>query len=257
MAKQREVPSVPPALPAEKSIPILENLIRNADSLLGEPSNSAIRQQWAHTGEGALLSSLGNKHPNIQAFGTAQCGVYGMDDTEADLQRQANEQLGRMIAVLKSTIEQLRWQLPDPQQVFLPAGSTHDAYIEIRKIVKSATTELLIVDSYVDGTLWTLLTNTPASAKLRIMTAQMKGDFALEGKKFAAQHGNTIEIRQTKQYHDRFVVADRTRVWHLGASIKDAGNKAFAMSEILSNTIRAAINTDVEATWSTATNIPL
>ncbi len=29
-----------------------------------------------------------------------------------------------------------------------------------------------------------------------IMTLQMKGDFALEGHKFTAQHGNTIEVRQ-------------------------------------------------------------
>jgi hypothetical protein len=28
------------------------------------------------------------------------------------------------------------------------------------------------------------------------MTLQMKGDFALEGHKYTAQHGNTIEVRQ-------------------------------------------------------------
>ncbi|HTG62805.1 MAG TPA: hypothetical protein VMG63_25805, partial [Terriglobia bacterium] len=105
-------------------------------------------------------SLLGNKHPNVQAFGAAQCGVYHPGyDTEAYLRQQANEQLERMVAVLKSTVDQLRWQLSDPTQVFLPAGSAHDAYVEIRKIVQSATSEILIVDPYVDGTLWTLLTN--------------------------------------------------------------------------------------------------
>ena len=48
------------------------------------------------------------------------------------------------------------------------------------------------MDSYVDGTLWQQLTNVPPTTKIRIMTMQMKGDFALEGRKFAAQHGNTI-----------------------------------------------------------------
>jgi hypothetical protein len=28
------------------------------------------------------------------------------------------------------------------------------------------------------------------------MTLQMKGDFALEGHKYTAKHGNTIEVRQ-------------------------------------------------------------
>ena len=130
-------------------------------------------------------------------------------------------------------------------------------YVEIRKIIQSATSEILIVDSYVDGTLWTLLTNVPSSAQIRIMTMQMKGDFALEGKKFTAQHGNTIEVRQTQQYHDRFVVTDGDRCWHLGASIKDAGNKAFAMSEILNPAIKAAIRTDLDTTWNTAHPVPL
>lgn len=86
---------------------------------------------------------------------------------------------------------------------------------------------------------------------------QMKGDFALEARKFAAQYGNTIEVRQTQQYHDRFIVTDGDRCWHLGASIKDAGNKAFAMSEVLSATIRAAIRTDVETTWNAARPVPV
>jgi hypothetical protein len=257
MARQQAVPAVAPTVQPERAIPILENLISQADSLVTEQSDSTKRQQWAHTGEGALLASLGNKHPNIQAFGAAQCGVYHPDDTESDLRQQANDQLERMVAVLKSTVDQLRWQLPDPTQVFLPAGSAHDAYVEIRRIIQSATSEILIVDAYVDGTLWTLLTNLPASAKIRIMTMQMKGDFALEAKKFAVQHGNTIEVRHTQQYHDRFVVTDGDRCWHLGASIKDAGNKAFAMSEVLSTTIKSAIRTDVDATWNAARPVPL
>jgi hypothetical protein len=41
-----------------------------------------------------------------------------------------------------------------------------------------------------------LTVSVPSSAKIRIMTLQMKGDSALEGHKFTAQHGNTIEVRQ-------------------------------------------------------------
>jgi hypothetical protein len=154
-------------------------------------------------------------------------------------------------------VRQLRLQLDNPEQVFLPAGSAHDAYLEIRKIVQSATSEILIVDSYVDGTLWALLTNVPMSAKIRIMTMQMKGDFGLEAKKFAAQHGNTIEVRKTAQYHDRFILVDGTRYWVLGASIKDAGNKASFISPVCSPPICSAIKTDVENTWNPGAVVPL
>jgi hypothetical protein len=256
MAKAKEIP-VAPALRPEKSIPILENLISQSDAMLKETSDGP-RQQWAHNAKGALLAALGNGHPTFEAFGTAEAyGFYLSGMTDAMIREQGDDRLRQMVAVLKSAVDQLRWQLPDPQQVFLPAGSTHDAYVEIRKIVQSVKSEIVIVDSYVDGTLWTLLTNLSASAKIRIMTMQMKGDFRLEGQKFVLQHGNTIEVRQTRQYHDRFVISDVGRIWQLGVSIKDAGNKAFAISEILSPAIRAAIRSDVETTWKAASVIPL
>lgn len=257
MARPKQVASVPPSFPPDKAIPILENLISQSDAVLRETSDS-VRQQWAHNGRGALVAALGSQHSNVEAFIAAQeRGFYFSGMTDAHIREQDDGKIRHMVAVLKSTVEQLRWQLPDSAQVFLPAGSAHNAYIEIRKIVQLATTEILIVDTYVDGTLWQLLTNVPPTTKIRIMTMQMKGDFALEGRKFVAQHGNTIEVHQTQKYHDRFLIVDSARVWHLGASIKDAGNKAFAMSEFASSAISAGVKSDVENTWNAATVVAL
>jgi len=110
------------------------------------------------------------------------------------------------------------------EQMFFRAGQEHNAFVQIRDLVKTAKVHITIVDSYVDDTLWSLLGNVDGSAEIRILSSHMKGDFTIEGKKFAAQHGNTVQIRQTSNYHDRFIVAD-DRCWHLGASIKDAGAK--------------------------------
>ncbi len=93
MARPKEVPAVAPTLPPVKAIPILENLILKAEMLHNERSDSGQRRQWTHTGEGALLAAHGDKHPNIQAFGAAQCGVYGPYDNEETFRRKANEQL--------------------------------------------------------------------------------------------------------------------------------------------------------------------
>jgi len=110
------------------------------------------------------------------------------------------------------------------EQMFFRAGQEHNAFVQIRDLVKTAKVHITIVDSYVDDTLWSLLGNVDGSTEIRILSSHMKGDFTIEGKKFAAQHGNTVQIRQTSNYHDRFIVAD-DRCWHLGASIKDAGAK--------------------------------
>lgn len=256
MAIRRGPAPKPPSLRPEQAIPILEALIQKGEATIRpERYDSPLRNEWAHTGEGALAAALGSDDPAVQAFGSAQCGSYGPYDTEATLLKQANNQLDGMLSVLRSAVEQLRWQLPNPMQVFLPAGSPHDAYVEIRSIIQQATTEVFIIDPWVDETLWPLLTNVPRSCKVRIMGEHLKGDFSLEAAKFAAQHGASIEVRTTTKYHDRFIFLNGKRCFHLGASIKDAGNKSFALSEFERPQLVSATLTDAEAEWTRATAV--
>lgn len=248
----------PPSLAPEKAIPILEDLVRKGEQKIRlERRDSSQRDEWAHTGEGALTAALGSEDPAIQKFRTAQCGSYSSYDTDETLQQQANQQLDGMLAVLRSAVEQLRWKLPDPTQVFIPSGSQHDAYVQIRTIVQQATTEVFIIDPWVDETLWPLLTNIPRTCKVRILGEHLKGDFVVEARKFAAQHGNAVEVRTTTTYHDRFIFLDGKRCFHLGASIKDAGNKAFALSEFERPQLVASALTDAEAEWARATPVAI
>jgi hypothetical protein len=49
--------------------------------------------------------------------------------------------------------------------------------------------------------------------------------------KFNAQYqGLTVKTR--KDFHDRFLIIDDLEVYHIGASIKDAGKKSFGISKI-------------------------
>jgi hypothetical protein len=141
-------------------------------------------------------------------------------------------------------------------QKFFAAGSHHDAFVEIRNILKNSTRELWVVDTWVDETIWTLLKNLPSGVSIRILTSNVKGDFALERKKFCKQYGITVEVRTEKSYHDRFILVDNQRCWHLGASIKDAGAKAFLISEIQSSGLVSAVVQDIQRTWQTATVLP-
>jgi hypothetical protein len=157
---------------------------------------------------------------------------------------------------LKAPVEQLGWQLPEtPQHNFFGAGSQHDAFVEIGRVIATVTSGMLIVDSYVDGALWQLLKNVPTGAVIRILTAQPKPDFAAEGKAFTKQHGNRVEARTTKDFHDRFILVDAGACWHLGASIKDAGKQAFMFSEITDPKIAAFVRQTTEDTWNAATTL--
>lgn len=50
-------------------------------------------------------------------------------------------------------------------------------------------------------------------------------------KKFNAQYPS-IEIKEFKDSHDRFIIIDDVDVYHFGASLKDLGKKWFAFSKI-------------------------
>ncbi len=112
-------------------------------------------------------------------------------------------------------------------EIFLPPGSQHDAYSYIRQIVSTATREILIVDNYVDSTIFSLLTNAGAHVGISILTYKVPADFKVEAERFYKQHRISLEIRLRKaDFHDRFIIVDASMAYHLGASIKDAGDKA-------------------------------
>jgi hypothetical protein len=120
------------------------------------------------------------------------------------------------------------------QQAFFATGSDHDAYIHIRAILQTAKANLFIIDPYMDGTIYQVL-GTLISAKMtvKILTSKVSSDFVLEGRKFVKQHTQfCLEFRRTKDFHDRFIILDQTKCYLIGASIKDAGNKGFAIVEL-------------------------
>jgi hypothetical protein len=256
MARQQFNPKGPTLSP-ERGMQILQTQIDVAEKLRWEPFASPKRDEWQRTSEGALTCALGEENALVQAFATATCISWNRGDSPQRKVAISNAHLDGMLAVLKSAVTQLGWTAPAPTQKFIPAGSPHDAFVEIRKVIAQTTKEVLIVDSYVDDTLWPLLTNVPPTANIRILTMKMKGDFVLEGRKFAKQYGKSVAIRTDSTFHDRFIFIDDKKCWHLGASIKDAGSKAFALSEFFERQIAASIKQAVEATWNISTLAPL
>ena len=49
---------------------------------------------------------------------------------------------------------------------------------------------------------------------------------------FRIKQYNNLKLKITKNYHDRFLIIDDEQVYHIGASLKDLGNKVFAFSMI-------------------------
>ena len=49
--------------------------------------------------------------------------------------------------------------------------------------------------------------------------------------KFRTQYPK-LSVKTTADFHDRFLIIDKAEVYHVGASIKDAGKKSFGITKI-------------------------
>jgi hypothetical protein len=115
-------------------------------------------------------------------------------------------------------------QLTPKQGIFFD-GQTFDAFKFIFDLVKKAKNEIILIDNYIDEN--TLYFFTKTSVKVKILTKNIPEK---EIKKYNEQYKN-VEIKEFNLSHDRFLIIDND-IYHLGASLKDAGKKWFAFSLI-------------------------
>ena len=108
-------------------------------------------------------------------------------------------------------------------------GEIFDAYVFINNLLKLATNEIILIDNYVDETVFTLFSKYP-NIKIKIYTSNITKQLKLDFEKYQTQYKN-IELFEFKNSHDRFLIIDKKEVYHLGASLKDLGKKWFAFSK--------------------------
>lgn len=116
------------------------------------------------------------------------------------------------------------------QDVFFQ-GQIFDAYTFVIDLIKKAQNNLIIIDNYINLEVFQMLTQKSKGVTVKIITQTNTPINALEIKKFNAQYGK-LEIKYSKNYHDRFLIIDNKELYHIGASLKDLGKKCFAFSVI-------------------------
>ncbi|PLY14351.1 MAG: DNA-binding protein [Sulfurimonas sp.] len=117
-----------------------------------------------------------------------------------------------------------------PTQGIFYNGQIYDAYAFVNDLLKSAKSEVTLCDNYIDDTIFTLCSKYP-NINFIIYTQTIKKQLKLDYEKYNKQYEN-ITLKETKDFHDRFLILDNSEIYHIGASIKDLGNKVFAFSKM-------------------------
>ena len=97
-----------------------------------------------------------------------------------------------------------------------------DAFSLIVSLIQKAEREIVLIDGYVDiGTL-NLLTKKNENVTVVMYTLKRTKLSQEDVNNFNSQYP-LLEVRYTKVFHDRFLILDKKNVYHIGASLKDAG----------------------------------
>lgn len=139
------------------------------------------------------------------------------------------------------------------RELLLTQGTEYDSYRAIKQVINEAKQSIAVVDAYLDGSIFTMLaTSSSPALSVKLLTAKVPADFTLEAAKFRKQFAQfNIDARKTSDFHDRFIIVDDRRCWHIGASIKDAGRQTFMISELEDDTNRNALKNAFAQSWST------
>ncbi|WP_071705932.1 ORF6N domain-containing protein [Murdochiella vaginalis] len=116
------------------------------------------------------------------------------------------------------------------QNIFFD-GQIYDAFSFIVELIGKAKKEIVLIDNYVDINTLNILCKKNKGVDIIIATAG-KGNLSIKDiNKFNAQYPK-LSVKTTTDFHERFLIIDKTEVYHIGASIKDAGKKSFGITKI-------------------------
>jgi hypothetical protein len=127
--------------------------------------------------------------------------------------------------------EFLRSERREKMQYFFQRGDKYWAMKLLYRIMKRAQTSLVVVDEYLDDTIFDYIESLENSVKIQLLTGNKKPIFPNLYHALKTNRPN-IEAKENHDCHDRFIVIDSTEVWQLGHSFNGIGDKAFMVNKV-------------------------
>lgn len=117
----------------------------------------------------------------------------------------------------------------ESQQKIFYDGQIYDAFSLLIDLVGSATKSIVLVDNYVDVGTLNILSKKNDDVSVTIYTVKKTRLSDKDVETFNQQYPK-LDVKYTGVFHDRFLILDDEKAYHIGASLKDAGKKCFAIS---------------------------
>jgi len=208
--------------PVQKHILLLKltEALENAPEFGDKPIFEASSPQRIWLSKvGALLSRLGlEKKSRYQA---------SFNTLAAYWKPAINQIQGQVLDAIEEI--KLELELDDRSDIgsaYAP-GDVYRFFADLKEVINSAKNDVMIVDPYFNGKAFdAYLSTVNPELNINILADEYSKDIRAYVDKHAAQFATIIELRQSKELHDRIIFIDSDSAWIMGGSIKDAGKKA-------------------------------
>jgi len=119
-----------------------------------------------------------------------------------------------------------------PQKVFFD-GQVYDAFEQMKKFVRMAKKELIIIDPYFADSVLPLIAQKRKDVEVLVVkNSRSKLLHDVDVEQFNAQYSNSLTVKVSDRFHDRFLIIDKTTLIHVGASLNNLGKKCFTFSSL-------------------------
>lgn len=149
--------------------------------------------------------------------------ISAVELKQLEYHKETDEKFGKVFQYIDDHAE-------SEKKIFFD-GQIYDAFSLLTSLVQNAKEKIILIDGYVDVHTLNILAKKNNGVNVEIFTypsAKLTND---DISNFNAQYPE-ISVKSTNVFHDRFIILDERTVYHVGASLKDAGKKCFAISLI-------------------------
>lgn len=108
--------------------------------------------------------------------------------------------------------------------VFFQNNKPYTGYMKVKELFSGAKRKIQLIDPYINEVLLALIQELNPSVNIQVITDKLQGDSEIQYKALKKERGN-LEIRKSKDNHDRYLIIDEGKVYLLGCSINTIGNK--------------------------------
>ena len=149
--------------------------------------------------------------------------ISGIELKQLEYQKSTDEKFDRVFDYISEHNE--------PKQKVFFNGQIYDAFSILISLIKKAKKEIVLIDGYVDVATLGLLAQKKKNVAVTIYTFTKTKLTADAVSEFNEQYP-TLAIKHDNSFHDRLLILDKKTAYLVGASLKDAGKKTFAISLI-------------------------